>query len=140
MLSAEKKGYIAGLIDAEMTIQIQARQHRNHYNGNSYRGYSVYLELSNTDMRMINWMLKNVGGTWGRKPNPNPDKWKQAYYWKLSGKETKALLSEVRENLVCKGEQADLVARFPFGKRSQTARNLKEELYTELRRLNKTGI
>jgi len=140
-LNAEQFGYIAGLIDAECSIQINKRQHRSVVKGKEYiyQGYSLTLDMSNTNKDLILWCVKNIGGYWGKKTNPQPRKWKQAYYWRISGKDCKKLLKNVIHLLIDKREKALLAMNFPL-KHQKRDRDYKDNLYLKMRELNKRGI
>jgi hypothetical protein len=139
-LNAEQFGYLAGLIDAECSIQLQYRRHRATISGKEYvyNGYSLYLDMSNTNKDLILWCKENVGGSWGRKKHDNI-KWKDQYYWRLSGKSTIALLKKVVHLLIDKRERALLAISFPLSHKHKRDLDLKENLYLKMKELNQRG-
>lgn len=139
-LNAEQFGYIAGLIDGEGSIQIQRRKHRSKTENceYAYEGYSLYLDMSNTNKDLIDWCVENIGGYWGKKSNPNPGKWKQAYYWRLPGKEAQKLIKKVIHLLIDKRERALVALSFPL-KNSKKDKELKDNLFNQMKKLNCRG-
>jgi len=140
-LTAEQFGYLAGLIDAECSIQIRKRQHKSIVENKeyTYQGYSLYLDMSNTNKDLILWCVNNIGGSLGKKTNPQPDKWKQAYYWRLGGKECKKILKDVIHLLIDKRERALIALNFPL-KHQKKDTEYKENLYQKMKELNQRGI
>jgi hypothetical protein len=139
-LNSEQLGYIAGLIDGEGSIQIQRRKHRSKTENCEYvyDGYSLYLDMSNTNKDLIDWCVENIGGYWGSKNNPKPERWKEAYYWRLSGKETKNFLKKIVHLLIDKRERALVALSFPL-KSSKKDKILKENLFNQMKQLNCRG-
>lgn len=136
-LSIENICYLAGVIDMESSIQIFKRKHSSQ--GYVYAGYTLSLNVSNTNLGLLQWLKQNLGGSVGAKKTYNP-KCKQAYYWSLGGKETKQLLKKVYPYLLVKKEQAALALNFPFGTKSEFNISLKDKLFEEIKILNKRGV
>ena len=136
-LTAEELAYIAGLIDAECSMSVHKRQHKS-INGSLYIGFSVTLDMTTTTPVLTEWLKSKVGGFTYHRPNPNIG-WKQSYGWRLCGKETCKLLQKVRPYLVLKGERADVVIQFPFGRRRPDYIEQKESLWKTMREFNTRG-
>ncbi len=138
-LNAEQLGYIAGLIDAECSIQIQQRKHRSVVKGKEYiyDGYSLCLDMSNTSKDLIFWLKDVIGGCWGRKKIYNPNH-APAFFWRLSGKPTQKLLSSIVHLLVVKRSHALNAMAFPVNHRKANS-NLRQKLYQIQKELNRRG-
>lgn len=134
-LTAEQYGYIAGLIDAECSIQIQKRLHKSEKY--IYEGYSLYLDMSNTNKDLILWLVVNIGGSWGKKKAYNP-RCKQAFYWRCGGKECQKILKKIIHLLIDKRERALLAVTFPLN-HSKYSRDFKDNLYYKMKELNLRG-
>jgi hypothetical protein len=119
--------YLAGLIDGEGSIQIY--KHRGTY---EYR-----LKIGNTDLRLMQWLISNVGGKYYTETNRNKDKHKTLHQWRTTGiNNTKKVLEEVVPFLVLKQEQAKILLKY-FEAESTKGREL---LYLKLIPLNKRGV
>lgn len=134
-LKIEELGYLAGFIDAEMSVIIQRRKHTTR--GHTYDGYSVYLDLSTTSEEILRWLCERLGGVIGRKTQIYGHK--PAFWWRLNGRSSVALLEAVFPYVVIKKPHAILALQFPFGKRSKDAAELKAKLFNGMKRLNRRG-
>jgi hypothetical protein len=97
-------GYAAGLIDAEGHIGIASGVAPRSVN----RYYHVRVIISNTDQRMLDWLVANFGG-WISAPHNRKDAkpaWKPLRQWGLQGANAATFIRAVQPYLVLKAEQA----------------------------------
>lgn len=137
-LSQGQCGYIAGLIDGEGSIQIDCGRHRGASRNGVYPGYCLQLIIANTNTDVIQWLLVTLGGT-SHVTKYNPDRWKPQYFWRISGGSAQAIVRSTLPYLIIKRAQADIALRYPVTYKKGFV-PVKEELYKELRVLNKRGV
>lgn len=136
---------LAAFIDGEGTIKIM---HRLTYS-NTY-SYQQQLMVGNTDVRLIEWLVENFGGTMPKPHKVLGENRKDSYDWRLSGSKSCRLLKLVRPYLMLKQEQADgaimlyeKVSKWKYGGRNNSMpphkRKLAETLYQRNKELNKRG-
>lgn len=102
-------GWTAGIIDGEGCISAYGQKRRDHPG----KIWSLRLTVGNTDIRMLYHLQELWGGNIKRMAKPRiPEKHRQAYQWNVCGPEMCRVLRAVREELVVKGEQADLALQF----------------------------
>ncbi|KKN80369.1 hypothetical protein LCGC14_0329620 [marine sediment metagenome] len=139
-------GWTAGIIDGEGCISAYG-QKRLDPRGTG-KVWSLRLTVGNTDMRMLARLQELWGGNIKRMAKPrNPERHRQAYQWTVNGQEVCRVLRAVRQDLVVKGEQADLAMEFgvlmrtPGRKRLEEA-NLqrREELSKQLKKAKVVGL
>jgi hypothetical protein len=109
----EKKAwpYVAGMLDAEGTIQIAVDKRPN-----GIIGMGLQIIIANTDKKLMDWLVKNFGGRFYRRSNkrgfssPNsPD----IYFWNLFGKGTQeAFLLGILPYITAKKQEAVLALEF----------------------------
>ena len=141
----EKYKYVqlASFVDGEGTIGIERREN---YHRNSYH---QRLSVMNTNIVLISWLVDNFGGNF-----PNPQKHengnhKDAYQWRLSGKNSYKMIKKIREHLLLKRDQADCaidlyeqVTKWHYGNGKPIPKykqELSEALYQKCKKLNKRG-
>jgi len=147
-LTGKEIGYIAGLIDGEGYIRFISAQRR------ASRG--VVVAVTNTDRRLLDWLSRKVGGHVYLKNKPKKKNQKPSYEWKLCRiQKVKWLLEQIRELLIIKRPQADLMLYYlkrhkPYA-RAEAIRNSrgqftkfrripwKEKVYEKMAELNKRG-
>ena len=141
VLSETEKAYIAGIVDGEGTVSIGFT---------STHCARVY--VANTNMKLIEWLQRRVGGRIKTVPRSHPNH-KTVYYWRPSHRLALVLLGEIRPYLVIKDQQSELVVRF-FRERDEARLQLggkkflfKENLLpqfasivSDVRALNKRGV
>lgn len=157
-MSKYTAAYIAGFTDGEGYISILKDSRTNNFRRNP--SYTCVLKIANTNTEIIAWLHKSYGGTvYHRKMNGNA---KDADCWTLAGPKLVPFLRKIYPYLRIKQKQVDIINRFRAtmapssyeyiervaqnGGRfvSKTTRpeilKLREELYQQVRELNKRGI
>jgi len=139
------KAYLAGIVDGEGSICVSYRGNRD-----TNKVYTVKVHIVNTDIRMVKFVKKHVGGyvrvkndTW-----KNP-KWKVAYRWILSDDTAIFFLDKIQKYLVCKKEHYRLVRKLrkTYWKRGKCGPGavpdnikwVRNEIYWKVRELNHKG-
>jgi len=92
---------LASFVDGEGAISIGKRKFPS---GDSY--YSQRLFIGNTDIRLIEWLIENFGGSYPKAKNRGENR-KDMYQWVLSGYNSYKLIKKIRPYLILKQEQAD---------------------------------
>ena len=138
-----KYAQLAAFVDGEGTIGV--------YKHKQYWGYSYIqtLIVTNSDIRLITWLIDNFGGKYPKPKKYENKNWKDGYQWQLTGKNSYKLLKDIREHLLLKREQADCaidlyekISRWRYSGSSPMPKHkkeLSEELYQKCKKLNKTG-
>ena len=138
----DKWEYLAGIIDGEGTIGV----FKSGFHSGRQQYYST-LQVGNTDRRLIKWLLENFKGNCSMSISKNENA-KDSYKWSIKGHKAYKILIEVRDFLLLKQEQADVViehyrrvTRHYHGgdKNPRWAIALTEEAYRKTRELNKRG-
>ncbi len=135
LLTLEEAVYCAAFIDGEGSFQVFKRQHKSQ--GYTYTGYSASIDIVNTDLAILEWFKSLFGGCINKK-TVRKENWKQGYNWRLGGQDSQVLIRQCLPYFRVKQKQADLFNRFPFGTWKQ--RELKEQLYWDMKALNKRGV
>lgn len=138
-----EKAYLAGLIDGEGTVSIVRLRNR----GPESAHYVASVEISNTDTRMIDWIMVRLGGSVVVNRRKVVQGWKPVYRLGLRNKLAERIIREVLPYLVLKECQAQLVielrerTRKDGDRRRLTAgeRGYRAHLYEECRKLNVRG-
>lgn len=107
MATTEQCAYAAGLIDGEGSIMLVKKGARKH--NELYRELRV--EVANTDVRMIAWLLRVFDGAIGvcRRANVRH---KDYYVWRLTGWRARDFIEQVYPFLVTKRKHVDIVRQF----------------------------
>jgi len=149
--------YIAGFIDGEGYFGILKNRCRTGGRREDY--YTAVLKIGNTDKDIIYWLKNSFGGTiWIRDAD---DTHKTVYQWTLETKKLVPFIDKIYPYLKIKKKQAELLRElrktininsyhFPTreakngGKFVSKTLNVdivkkREELYEEIRKLNKRG-
>jgi hypothetical protein len=109
----EKKAwpYVAGMLDAEGTIQIAVDKRPN-----GIIGTSLQVIISNTDIKLMKWLSSNFGGKFYRRKNQRGFSTKDSpdiYFWFVLGKQNQeAFLLGIFPYLVAKKQEAVLALEF----------------------------
>ncbi len=101
-LTDAQKGYIAGIIDGEGCLIIRHQ--------NNQRSYYAVLQVCNTDINMISWLIETTGvGLIAPFKHKQPNR-KNGYKWTVFKKEELyTLLDAIRPYLVTKSPRADVL-------------------------------
>ena len=144
MISEKEALYmrLAAFVDGEGTIGIYRALRKNKYN------YHQILEISNTDIRLIEWLVNNFGGSFPKVEGRSGNR-KNAYHWTLTGSNSYKLIKKIRPYLLLKQEQADCaielydkLSKWNYGSRKPLPyhkRKLGESLYQRNKVLNMKG-
>ena len=109
----EKKAwpYVAGLLDAEGTIQIAVDKRPN-----GTVGMGLQITITNTDIRLMKWLISNFGGRFYRRNNQRGFSSKESpdiYFWFILGKANQeAFLLGIIPYILVKKQEAVLALEF----------------------------
>lgn len=98
---------LAAYIDGEGHISIQENIHRN---GRRYQYIRVI--VTNTDPRLISWLLARFGGGLMRGSQPLKANWRRAFKWSASCRHAEAILQHCYEYFITKRDQAEIALAF----------------------------
>lgn len=108
MTEGEKLAYLAGLVDGEGTITITKQKNNKR---KRTMGYRVRLTVGSTDRLVLEWCKENFGGTIQTSMNGGMHH-KQLYQWVLGMEKAVWLLRKMKQYLIIKPAQAELVLDF----------------------------
>jgi hypothetical protein len=131
-----KWSYLAGLFDGEGNVTINSYERES--DGCCYLQHELQLSITNTDPRLMKWLVKNFGGVYYTQQPQNSD-WKVAYKWRPKGAKNKEVfLLGILPYLVIKTAIVKLALEYLRldGKNAVDAR---KELAAEARKLNHRG-
>lgn len=106
-MKEKTKEYMAGLFDAEgcFTINSCFRAKSN------CLGFTAQIKVSNTSLRLMNWIVNYFGGTY--KGAKKYDGCKQAYYWTISNsKHGLSFISHIQSHLLNKKSQSEIMVNY----------------------------
>ena len=134
--------YLAGLFDGEGTFSI-SRHKGQSSNGNPYDSTAIRIEVCNTDLVIMEWLIKHFGGKYYTHRREKSQH-KVAYYWRPAGrKNSEQLLLGILPYLVIKPERAKIAleyVRLPHNNQHDALLALKRKgLMERLQLLNKRG-
>ena len=92
---------LAAFVDGEGSIIINKRIRIN-----GKISYVQQIQIGNTDMRLIEWLIENFGGIMP-KPYAGSGNRKVSYIWSLTSSNSYKLINKIRPYLLLKQEQAD---------------------------------
>ena len=134
-------GRMAMAIDTDGHIGI------GNYQGSG--GHSIYMGFTNTNVKLIEWIVNNFSGKMPKREERDNIKWKDRYDWKIHGYKAYKILKSIRPYLIAKQEQADCaielyekVTKWHYGATNPIPdykRELAESLYQRCRQLNEKG-
>lgn len=135
-----KWSYLAGMVDGEGCIgmwRTQARHKEYATNGKTYSSFNLRIQIYNTSLELMKWLVANFGGTYQIRKNAKQEH-KDSYNWRPKGENnTKKMLLGMLPYLVIKREQAQLALKY-----IELPRNCPREreiLYQRIRLLNQKG-
>ncbi len=127
--------YLAGFIDGEGAFTVNRRMHRG-LSGNSWIGYSAYLEIGNTDKGIMDWIHDITQCTSSVYKQCQPFNRRPVYRVRFSGKQSIELTNELLPYLRVKREIAQKFITFPLNRR-RLDKPQAESLFFEMRKINK---
>lgn len=141
-LSVIELAYLAGIIDGEGSIQLVK---------NNKGSYTTRITVSNTDLRLIHWLMYSLGGSYYEQKKHNKN-YKPTYHWVLSSKHTHNILLKVLPYLKLKKEQANILIKHKdtcYNKQQRWRLSdlekeiiivTKDLLYLDIKVLNQRGV
>src|ERR1035438_1061932 len=112
MSDKAKYGYLAGIVDGEGTITICRSEYVAKKTGNPTIGYSVKVQVKNTDVRLMKWLKSRFGGEYYSDNSKRPSNWKDSYVWFHASESKQELLLAILPYLIVKREQALVALEF----------------------------
>ena len=138
-LSDTQWAYLAAMMDGEGSFSISRGGRPPGYgHPNGYINYQLKISLGNTNLKIHDWLLENVGGAKYLGHRSKTDKQKHGYNWQLHGKDRqKEFILGVRPYLLLKNEQAEVALKMLAleGKHPEARR----ELWLKIKFLNRKG-
>jgi hypothetical protein len=134
--------YLSGLFDGEGTFSIYHHKGQSS-NGNPYDSTAIRIEITNTKIQLMEWLVKHFGGQYYHHRRASA-KHNIAYGWRPKGrKNSEQLLLNILPYLVIKKEQAKIAleyVRLPHNTGfDDTLAAKRKELLTKMQLLNKRG-
>jgi hypothetical protein len=139
MTDNEKLCYLAGIIDGDGCISIG----KNIMQGRPHPIYNLVLLITSTNKDLIDFLYGNYGGIITGQPSRGNSK--PYFILQLLSNNAIRILLAVKDKLIVRKQQAELALKFPMrtresmGRFSQEERNERENIYLQLRKLNKKG-
>ena len=143
MMSKLDAAYLAGLVDGEGYIGIMMNRRGEKATFHSVKDYlyTPVLKICMTDRAIIEWLYCSFGGTFEiRKARGNA---RESYGWMCRKAQVRKFLGYLYPYLRVKRKQAEVIFRYPVGEPGKPLPDeiwrKRDELYGEIRALNKTG-
>jgi hypothetical protein len=127
--------YMAGIMDSEGSISLSISR-----KSSGYEGFNLMIQATNTDRRLIDWVVSNFGGRFVLETKTNSFKFgSKVFRWVVYGSENQeAFLLGVMPYLVIKKQQALLSLQFL---RLGRGDNLKRrEMWEHMKALNQESV
>lgn len=137
---------LAAFIDGEGTIVISNGSAIYNKNGRVY--LTLRVQISNTDIRLMQWLKSTFGGSIS-SIRPSTDRAKPAFIWTVGSMAAEAVVRGCRPFLLLKREQADIAISFreTFHRGRNQVNHLtepewemREKLRLDLKELNFRGV
>jgi hypothetical protein len=127
--------YMAGIMDSEGSISLSVSR-----KSSGYEGFNLMIQVTNTDRRLIDWIVSNFGGAVCAEIKKNSfTPGSKIFRWVVYGREIQEqFLLGVLPYLVIKKEQASTGLSFLRLGRGDNAE--RKQLWTEMKRLNQTPV
>jgi hypothetical protein len=125
--------YLAGIIDGEGNIGIQ-KVPATAVVGAINDSYTVCLTVTNTDARLIHWLLTDIGGSLSVS-DQRPGSWKPSLHWKVWGGNALSVISAILPYLLLKREQGELALMLCESPQSE-----REAMKQQMHVLNSRGV
>lgn len=99
---------LAAYVDGEGCLSIA---YSGGYNYGKSTFYRARLAIGQADVRLVNWLKTNFGGTLAVHIHPDQNRVSKraVYYWSIEGQGMEEILKRIRQYLIVKVEQADLI-------------------------------
>lgn len=125
--------YLAGFVDGEGCVHIE--KDKNYYRCRIF--------ISNTNKNILEKIQEQYGGSLYEHKKRITNR-KTIYHLDFSGEKAQQLIKQIKDKLIIKQTQAELFCLFPlnFGcgnKTPQFIKDFQEQLYNEMKTLNKRG-
>jgi len=105
-MTKDKWIYVAAMIDAEGCISIGAANHKTTA-GNHYIAYMLRIQIANTSVKLMDWIVENFGGViYKKKQALNPKKPVFQWFTKGGWQAQEKFLLGILPYLIIKREQA----------------------------------
>lgn len=121
--------YMAGIIDGEGCIS-------GHWNNNHP---FVYVKVTNTDYRLMDWIVPRFGGRVLKKGGKVPDNWRQSWDWYANSTELMPFLTTITPFLVMKQKQAYKAMAIRSCVLKKSDRTRLSDAIAELKEMNRRG-
>lgn len=143
MATVAECAWTAGIIDGEGTITVVPRKRTD--NACVNHGYSMRVQVSNTDQAMILKLKSIWGGSFYLRVE-NRERRSDVYHWTLAAQQGLAMLKLILPYLVTKSAVAKVCMEFqeslgPRGTYRPEAPQIlrREELFAQVKQLNRRG-
>lgn len=128
--------YLAGFIDGEGCLGISKRKRRKPQH---IPNYFPYLSITNTNLELITWLKKKLGGCVSIMKNKDNPNWKTSYGLYLDRGGTYKILKLIKDKLILKCRQANIMLFFMENRKNLLSVD-RERLYLRMKKLNKRGL
>lgn len=134
-----EKAWLAGVVDCEGWIGVCKTGYRKIKKG-YYQSHYPAVAVGNTDKRLIDKILEvtQVGFIVEQKRKIKNKNHKDVWIWKVTGENAQYILFSIKEYLIIKGKQADIVMQYP--PKGIIAPDFKKQLYEKIKILNQRGV
>jgi hypothetical protein len=132
-LEEVEKAYLAGIVDGEGTVTL-TRHHKN-------ETHTPRVSVANNNLELLKWIKVLYGGTITNKKKRLPHH-KNSYVWYVGQNRAIRFLNEIKQYLIIKRQQADLISStyksvtHRAGKYTPEMLAKKNELVAKIRILN----
>jgi len=138
MWSQDQLAYMAGIIDGEGSISIDVQSPNK---TRKYHYYSIRMNIINTNLELMEWLVKNFGGNLYK--NRKVEKRKQVYKWSIYSRKAAEILQQTLPYMIVKKPHAIILIEFmdSMGVTGwhvpEEIRHYRQQLYLKVRELNK---
>lgn len=135
----EQIAYLAGIVDGEGSFVL-------HYHARRSK-YSSQLQIGNTDLRLLQWIVSNFGGSVYPEHRESP-RHKPIWRWISHSESLTDLIESILPYLIVKRSQAELILAYratvsPVRTTKPTTDSVREtrrELHAKLSVMNQRGV
>lgn len=134
---------LAMAIDGEgfITISHSNSSYKPKNRPNAYKNnrFNVIVAVTNTDIRLMKWLINTFGHSFSSAKTEQNPKWKQRHVWNVCGNKNKEhVLLAIMPYLILKKEQANVALKF-LRLPSERLPEERRKLCSEIHLLNKRG-